>query len=89
MNVGFSEGDALAGTLRKILREDAPLSLLDDYNRHCREQWSQLLGISGGLKAKPESEAWACERAARILPCLPGSDDELKELARQLQMELA
>ncbi len=84
MNVGFSEADALGSILRKILREAAPLQLLDGYDRDRQKEWRALLGLSGGLKPHGQTNAWAVQRAGRILPCLPASGPDLPALAGQL-----
>src|SRR5262249_36885904 len=50
MNAGLCEAEDLAAKLYKILREDAPLDLLDAYGREHRSEWQRMLGITGGLK---------------------------------------
>src|SRR6266568_780948 len=87
MNVGFCEAEALAGTLQKILREKAPLALLDTYNQQQQHQWRRLLGLTGGLKPRTETSRWVRERCARILPCLPASGADLDSLANQLGLD--
>jgi 2-polyprenyl-6-methoxyphenol hydroxylase-like FAD-dependent oxidoreductase len=87
MNVGFFEAEALAGCLQKIVRENAPLELLEGYDRQWQGQWKRLLGLTGGLKAGSQTGAWARDHAARILSCLPGSGGDLEGLARQLHLE--
>jgi 2-polyprenyl-6-methoxyphenol hydroxylase-like FAD-dependent oxidoreductase len=89
MNEGFCEAETLAGALRKILREDAPMALLETYNRQQQDEWRQLLGLSGGLKARPETNPWVRDHSARILPCLPASGGDLVRLAGQLKLDLA
>ena len=87
MNVGLSEASALVGSLRKVLRERAPLEVLEAYDRERQEQWQRLLGMTGGLKTRASTNAWVSERRARILPCLPGSETDLTRLAGQLQLD--
>jgi 2-polyprenyl-6-methoxyphenol hydroxylase-like FAD-dependent oxidoreductase len=87
MNVGLSEAAALVGSLRKVLRERAPLEVLEAYDRERQEEWQRLLGLTGGLKARASTNAWVSERRARILPCLPGSETDLTRLAGQLQLD--
>jgi 2-polyprenyl-6-methoxyphenol hydroxylase-like FAD-dependent oxidoreductase len=84
MNMGFSEADTLGSILRKILREAAPLQLLDGYDRDQQKEWRALLGLSGGLKPQGQTNAWAGQRAGRILPCLPAYGPDLAALAGQL-----
>ena len=87
MNVGLSEAVALVGSLRKVLRERAPLEVLEAYDRERQEEWQRLLGLTGGLKTRASTNAWVSERRARILPCLPGSEVDLTRLAGQLQLD--
>jgi 2-polyprenyl-6-methoxyphenol hydroxylase-like FAD-dependent oxidoreductase len=89
MNVGFIEAEALVGTLKKILREDAPAALLETYQRDQQAEWQRLLGLAGGLQARQNTDPWIAARRARILPCLPGSNGELVKLANQLRLDLA
>jgi len=88
MNVGMSEGATLASALRRILRDKAPLSLLETCNREWQEEWRRLLGLTGGLKPRKEASAWVRERCNRILSCLPASHQDLTRLAGQLQLEV-
>jgi 2-polyprenyl-6-methoxyphenol hydroxylase-like FAD-dependent oxidoreductase len=88
MNVGLSEAAGLVQTIRKVLRERAPLELLDAYNRQGQEEWRRLLGLTGGLKTRADTDKWVGERRARILPCLPASGTELTQLAGQLRLEI-
>jgi 2-polyprenyl-6-methoxyphenol hydroxylase-like FAD-dependent oxidoreductase len=87
MNVGMAEAAALVGNLRKILRERGSLDLLTAYNRERQEEWRQLLGLTGGLKPRGDTNAWVTEHRARILPCLPGSQADLTLLAGQLRLD--
>jgi 2-polyprenyl-6-methoxyphenol hydroxylase-like FAD-dependent oxidoreductase len=88
MNVGMAEAATLAGSLRKILREKAPLNLLEACNREWQDEWRRLLGLTGGLKPRSETTPWVCERRARILSCLPASHEDLARLAAQLALDL-
>lgn len=84
MNVGLSEAAALAGAIRRVLREKAPLSVLEACDREWQGEWRRLLGLAGGLKPGKETSPWVKERCGRILPCLPASHEELPRLAGQL-----
>ena len=88
MNVGFIEAEALVGTLKKILREDAPSALLDTHQREQQAEWQRLLGLTGGLQARQNTDPWVAARRGRILSCLPGSNGELIKLANQLRLDL-
>jgi 2-polyprenyl-6-methoxyphenol hydroxylase-like FAD-dependent oxidoreductase len=87
MNVGMHEAASLAGSLRKILREKAPLNVLENYDREWQAEWQRLLGLTGGLKPKTDTSPWVRERLARILSCLPASHEDLAPLAGQLGLD--
>lgn len=88
MNRGLLEAAQLAGALARVLRERASVELLEQYNQSSREEWRQLLGIAGPLKARSGANPWVKEHRADILPCLPASGDHLKALLGQLQLDL-
>ena len=87
MNVGMGEAVSLAGTLRRILREKAPLRLLEACDQEWQAEWRRLLGLTGGLKPRNDSGPWVGERRGRILSCLPASHEDVAPLAGQLGLE--
>jgi 3-(3-hydroxy-phenyl)propionate hydroxylase len=89
MNVGMLEAESLATRLRRILRDGAPPSSLEDYDQECQAEWRRLFGLAGGLKAGSGAAPWVATRQSRLLGCLPASGAELAPLARQLGLELA
>jgi 2-polyprenyl-6-methoxyphenol hydroxylase-like FAD-dependent oxidoreductase len=89
MNAGFVEAEALVGALKKILRDNAPTTLLEACQREQLEQSRRMLGLTGGLQPKHGTDSWVAARAARILPCLPGTGPDLVRLANQLKLDLA
>jgi len=82
------EASALVSRLRMILRERASLEGLETYNRERQEAWQQLLGLTGGLKPRADTDYWVTQRRAKILPCLPGSEADLSGLAAQLRLDV-
>ena len=68
MNVGMAEAATLAGALRRILREKAPLSLLEACDREWQAEWRRLLGLTGGLKPRSDTGPWVRERRAGSCP---------------------
>jgi len=88
MNVGFAEAEKLSTAIRKIMREDGSMGLLKTYNRDQQNEWRQLLGLTGGLASRSETNSWVKEHRDRILPCLPGSGEDLLKLAPQLSLDL-
>jgi 2-polyprenyl-6-methoxyphenol hydroxylase-like FAD-dependent oxidoreductase len=87
MNVGMAEAVTLAGSLQRILREKAPLSLLETCELEWQAEWQRLLGLTGGLRPRNETSPWVRERRARILSCLPASHEHLAPLAGQLGLD--
>ena len=88
MNVGMAEAATLAGSLRRILRDKAPLSLLETCDREWQAEWRRLLGLTCGLKPRSDTVPWVRERRSRILSCLPASHEDLAPLAGQLGLDL-
>jgi 2-polyprenyl-6-methoxyphenol hydroxylase-like FAD-dependent oxidoreductase len=88
MNVGLAEAATLAGALRRILRDKAPLSDLEVCDREWQGEWRRLLNLAGGLKPGKEARPWVRENCNRILPCLPASHEELLRLAGQLGLSV-
>jgi 2-polyprenyl-6-methoxyphenol hydroxylase-like FAD-dependent oxidoreductase len=88
MNVGMCEAESLAGRLEKVLRGGGSRSLLDEYDRECQWEWARLMGLSGGFKAGATASDWVRRRLGRLLPCLPGSGEDLAPLASQLGIEV-
>jgi len=87
MNVGMLEAQALAGYLKKELRQPGGRSGLEHYNSERQAEWSALLGLNGGLKPKDKTSDWVRRRLPRILSCIPSSGQALKVLAGQLQVD--
>jgi 2-polyprenyl-6-methoxyphenol hydroxylase-like FAD-dependent oxidoreductase len=84
MNVGLAEAAALAQALRRVLREKAPLSVLEDCAQEWQGEWRRLLALAGGLKPGTDTSPWVRERCGRLLSCLPASHEDLPRLAGQL-----
>ena len=89
MNSGFAEVEVLAAALKQVLPGNAPMSVLDDYSQSSKHLWRRLLGLTGGLKPRQETDPWMKQRHARLLPCLPGLNGDLEGLAKQLKLDLA
>jgi hypothetical protein len=87
-NVGLREAYDLVRRLGFILREDYPPDLLESYDAGRRHEWRQLLGARGKPERGPSTDPWVWKHAARILPCVPASGDDLILLLRQLGLVL-
>ena len=88
MNFGFCEAKTLAGLLKRVLREEAPLGALEQYNREQESRWRPLVGLGAGLRPRPETNPWVREHCAQLLPCLPGCGEDLAKLADQLGLDI-
>ena len=82
MNVGLTEAEELAAILQKIIHDQKSLKPLEKYERQRRDEWRQLLGLEHSFKPNGHASPWVQKRAPRILSCLPGSGDDLKQLAK-------
>lgn len=88
MNMGFIEGERLAGCILRILQSQASVRSLEQYGAEQDKSWRSLLGLSGGLEVK-NAEPWVREHTAQLLPCLPAVGMDLAALSRQLGLEYA
>ena len=88
MNAGICEAEALAGMLKKILRDNGPLDLLESYDQNGQAQWQRLLNLKGGLKSRANTHPWVKDHARQILPCIPASGDDLSRLADQIGLDI-
>lgn len=84
MNEGLFEAEELAGLLTQILRHGASVEILEQFSADRRNSWHQLLGMTGGLRAKGKENGWSDENRNWILPCLPASGDELTALLSKM-----
>jgi 2-polyprenyl-6-methoxyphenol hydroxylase-like FAD-dependent oxidoreductase len=87
MNAGMAEAQSLAQTLEQVLHKKAALGTLESYGEQQLRPWRQLLGLTGGLGSKPQTNPWVTKRCSRLLSCLPACRDDLGVLARQLELE--
>ena len=88
LNAGLAEAEPLAGCLHHILRQQASAEVLQRFEAERQARWQRLLGLTGGLKARPEAQPWVRAHASRLLSCLPGTGADLATLAAQLKLEL-
>jgi 2-polyprenyl-6-methoxyphenol hydroxylase-like FAD-dependent oxidoreductase len=87
MNAGLLEAEALARTLKKILRDGGSLRLLQEYHRVHHARWEQLLNRGERLRAKNAADPWLKERAGRILSCVPATGDHFLSAIERLGFE--
>ena len=87
MNVGVLEAEQLSAALVSILRNRAPVNILETYNENCVERWQRLLGFKDAPKPRPKTDPWTKDHSARILSCIPASGEDLAHLLDQLQLD--
>ncbi|HYU34059.1 MAG TPA: FAD-dependent oxidoreductase [Thermoanaerobaculia bacterium] len=88
MNVGLREAADLAQHLGPRFRNGPLLQTLDGFDSTWRREWRRLLGARGHPSPTPAAETWVRRHAARILPCIPASGDDLDALLRQIGLAL-
>jgi 4,5-epoxidase len=88
VNVGLGEASQLSDIFHRILRQDASLDRLDEYERSRQAEWRQLLGLTQGPKPRPQVDPWVRQRCDRLLGCLPASREDLTPLTDQLALDL-
>jgi 2-polyprenyl-6-methoxyphenol hydroxylase-like FAD-dependent oxidoreductase len=84
MNSGLREASDLASRLAAILRGGKGGDPLQAYGRERLAEWRFLLGKAGGLRAGAAAPPFATKHAARLLACLPGTDEGMDALAAQI-----
>ena len=84
MNAGLDEASDLASRLVRVLRGGEGPATLESYGGERRAAWQFLLGHRGGLRAGAGTPPFAARNAARLLPCLPATGEDLGALAGQL-----
>jgi 2-polyprenyl-6-methoxyphenol hydroxylase-like FAD-dependent oxidoreductase len=88
MNAGLREAGDLAARIVRIRGGKGGLDLLETYGRETLAEWRFLLGRAGGLRPFASAPPFVARNAARLLPCLPATGDELRALARQIGLEV-
>jgi 2-polyprenyl-6-methoxyphenol hydroxylase-like FAD-dependent oxidoreductase len=84
MNAGLDEACDLASRIVRVRRGGEGLDLLEAYGGERLAAWRFLLGRQGGLRADAGTPPFAARNAARLLPCLPATGEDLGALAGQL-----
>jgi pentachlorophenol monooxygenase len=86
MNAGLAEAHDLADRIARVLGNGTSPGLLEAWGRERRGAWQRLL--EGKAEAGPEASEWVRQRAGRIVPCLPGTGEDLDRLAGQLGLRI-
>lgn len=88
MNAGLIEAEDLAGRLVQILRQNAPLEVLQRYDRTHHEAWQQLQGATGAPQPGPDTRPWVKENAGQLVSSIPATGNDLTGLLAQLGLKL-
>ena len=88
MNAGLDEASDLARRIARVLRGGEGHDLLESYGRERLAAWRFLLGQQGGLRPGAGAPPFVARNAARLLPCLPATGEDLGALAGQLGLEV-
>ena len=84
MNGGLSEVHALVEQMAVCLSERTSLAALEQLGATREREWHQLLGFNVTFDAPTSAPAWVREHARRVVPTLPASGPDLRDLLRQL-----
>ena len=74
----------LAGARLTSVRAEGAASILEDFATEMHEAWQRLLGASREVRLLPGADPWVRQTAARILPCIPASGEDLEPLLKQI-----
>lgn len=88
MNVGLREAEELTQAMAGPARRGANAEPLQEYSDRWLREWRFLSGLEGGLKPQAGTDPWIANNAARLLPCLPATGDDLAALAGQLKLDV-
>jgi 3-(3-hydroxy-phenyl)propionate hydroxylase len=88
MNVGLREAEDLTTIIAGQARNGPSTEPLEAYSDRWLHRWRFLMGLEGGLKPREKTDPWIAHNAARLLPCLPASGDDLADLAGQLKLDV-
>ncbi|MBD3867946.1 MAG: FAD-dependent monooxygenase [Acidobacteria bacterium] len=86
MNVGLREAGLIARNLASSLQGGGEGGLAG-YESSCRTEWHELLGVEGGPTADAQAPSWVQKDPGRIIPCIPGSGEDLGRLLSQIGMQ--
>jgi 2-polyprenyl-6-methoxyphenol hydroxylase-like FAD-dependent oxidoreductase len=89
MNAGLFEAHGLAARISRIQRAAGSASLLQEFATETRGNWQRLLDAGRTVRALPGADPWVRQNAARILPCVPASGDDLEPLLAQIGLTTA
>lgn len=84
MNAGLLEAHDLGQRLSRVVRQQASVELLEEYQQKHLRHWQALLGLQGGLQPGPNAAPWVKQHLPRLPACLPATGEDLGHLATPL-----
>jgi len=87
LNVGLLEADGLAEILKNRLQNGATPDGFGSWEQKWRGEWQRLFGLKDTMKSSAETDKWVQQHAAKILPCLPASGDDLVNCVKLLRLD--
>jgi 2-polyprenyl-6-methoxyphenol hydroxylase-like FAD-dependent oxidoreductase len=88
MNVGLREASDLVRHISQILRRNAQLESLSEYQCQRRSEWSELVGLNGEPDACDGADPWIASHAQSLRSSLPATGGELRFLLGRLGLSL-
>lgn len=84
MNSGLTEAHAFVAQMADCVSSNRPIKELEQQGELLEREWRKLLGRNAELSLLPNAPRWLAEHAQRIVPALPASGRDLRELLKQL-----
>jgi NADPH-dependent dioxygenase len=89
LNGGLLEASELTHHVQKILRENASLEILDQYNSTQRDHWIRLMKAPPQPLPDNQVPGWLRKHAKRFPGCLPALGEDLNQLLKLVGLHLA
>jgi 2-polyprenyl-6-methoxyphenol hydroxylase-like FAD-dependent oxidoreductase len=89
MNVGLREARDLARFLVRSGDPRGSLHELRSYDEERQAEWKTLLGVSGGIEARPGVATEIARNKDALISCLPASGEALRAMAAELGLQFA
>jgi 2-polyprenyl-6-methoxyphenol hydroxylase-like FAD-dependent oxidoreductase len=88
-NSGLKEAHDLVEQMADCLSGASPVAALAQQGATREREWHKLLGFHVHFEVLPNAPSWLTEYARRIVPALPASGQDLRELLKQLGLQIA
>ncbi len=88
MNIGLTEAANLVERIETCLRGDGGTDALRDYGISCQREWYKLFGYHVQFELLPHAPDWLASCARRIVPVLPVSGSDRKQLLAELGLAI-